>query len=306
MSQSENWSDYWEYESSKGEVFVDKLGNKHPELAEFWKQIFNDFQPTDRIIDLASGAGSIFHSVSHQTYLNLYAVDISNVALVRLQEDIPQAQVQIGSCDNLSFSDSSFEHVLSQFGIEYSTEDGFYEALRIMTLKGDFVALVHYKNGYIDDRNATELEGVDLLIDSSFVDLSKKIANSFNNKDTTRTQTYFKEFSAIEPIVHAYCVKHSSGMTAHCYNGCKRLLQEYAKYNHADVIEWFENMHQELQQAQVRLLNMRGVAFSKDRMSKMVDALVKKGAKELSVEPFVLGQHDKPVAWILKFKKRTN
>ncbi len=31
--------------------------------------------------------------------------------------------------------------------------------------------------------------------------------------------------------------------------------------------------------------------------------LVKKGAKELSVEPFVLGQHDKPVAWILKFKK---
>ena len=305
MSQSENWSDYWEYESSKGEVFVDKSGKKHPELAEFWKQVFNDFQSTERIIDLASGAGSVFNSINHQFFLNLNAVDISDIALQRLKEDIPQARVQIGSCSNLSFSDSSFEHVLSQFGIEYSTEDGFYEALRIMALNGDFTALVHYKNGYIDDRNASELEGIELLIEGSFVDLSKKIAHSFNSKNTAISQTYVQKFSAIEPQVHAYCMKHRFGMPAHCYNGCKKLLQEYAKYSHSDVIQWFENIQQELEQARSRLQNMRSVAFSKDRMATMTDVLLKKGAKGLSVEPFVLSQHDKPVAWILKFKKES-
>lgn len=305
MSQSENWSNYWEYESLKGEVFVDKSGNKHPELAEFWKQVFNDFQSTEQIIDLASGAGSIFHSVNHQTFLNLHAVDISDIALERLQEDIPQAQVQIGTCSNLPFSDHSFDHILSQFGIEYSTEDGFYEALRIMAINGDFTALVHYKDGYIDDRNASELEGIELLIEGAFVNISAKIANSFNSKNTLLTQKYVQEFSAIEPLVHAYCTKHGSGMPAHCYSGCKRLLQEYAKYNHADIIQWFENMQQELEQSRVRLQNMRSVAFSKDRMAIMTETLLKKGAKGLSAETFILSQHDKPVAWILKFRKES-
>lgn len=303
MSQGENWSDFWEYESSKGEVFVDKFGNKHPGLAAFWNQLFKNFKSNDRIIDLASGAGSIFNSVNYQEFSNLYAVDISGVALKRLQQDIPKVQVQIGSCSKLSFPDTSFDHILSQFGIEYSTEDGFYEALRIMDFNGDFNALVHFKDGYIDHRNATELQGVDLLIDCSFVDISIKIANAFKNKNPTITQTHFKTFSSIEPLVHAYCAKHSSGMPAHCYNGCKRLLQEYAKYEHDDVIEWFENIQQELIQASERLQNMRSVAFSADRMSKMVDTLQKKGAKEISAEPFSLFQHDKPVAWFLTFKK---
>jgi len=303
MSQGENWSDYWKYESSKGEVFVDKSGNKHPELAEFWNQLFKNFKSTDRIIDLASGAGSIFNSINYQQFSKLHAVDISGVALKRLQQDIPKVQIQIGSCSKLSFPDTSFDHILSQFGIEYSTENGFYEALRIMDFNGDFNALVHYKDGYIDHRNATELKGVDLLIDYSFVEISTKIANAFKSKNTAKTQTYFQEFSSIEPLVHAYCAKYNSGMPAHCYNGCKRLLQEYAKYEHDDVIEWFKNMQQELIQASERLQNMRSVAFSKDRMVKMVDVLQKKGAKEISAEPFILVQHDKPVAWVLKFKK---
>ncbi|MFT6988519.1 MAG: ubiquinone/menaquinone biosynthesis C-methylase UbiE [Paraglaciecola sp.] len=303
MSQSENWSDYWEYESSKGEVFVDKSGNKHPELAEFWKQLFNNFQSTDRIIDLASGAGSIFNSVNYHKFSKLNAVDISGVALKRLQDDIPQVKVQIGSCSKLSFHDMSFDHVLSQFGIEYSTEDGFYEALRVMNVNGDFNALVHYKDGYIDDRNATELEGVELLIDGSFVEISTKIANAFKSKDASITQKHVKEFSSIEPKVHAYCDRHNSGMPAHCYHGCKRLLQDYAKYDHSDVIEWFKNMQQELIQARERIQSMRSVAFSKDRMDKMVDTLKEKGAKKISTEPFILIQHNKPVAWVLKFRK---
>jgi ubiquinone/menaquinone biosynthesis C-methylase UbiE len=305
MSQSENWSEYWKHESAKGEVFVDKSGNKHPQLAEFWEQLFSNFQSTDRIVDLASGAGSIFNSVKHQKFSKLHAVDISNVALKRLQKDIPQAQVQVGSCSKLPSPDACFDHVLSQFGIEYSTENGFYEALRIMDFKGDFTALVHYKDGYIDDRNATELEGVELLIDGSFVDIATKIASAFKSKNTTLIQSSVQEFSSIEPLVYAYCEKHNSGIPAHCYNGCKRLLQEYAKYDHEDVIEWFKNMQQELKQAQVRLINMRSVAFSKNRMSEMVEILVKKGAKNILAEPFILVHHDKPVAWILKFKKET-
>ena len=303
MSQSENWSDYWEYESSKGEVFVDKSGNKHPELAAFWKQLFNNFQPNERIIDLASGAGSIFNSVNYKNFSKLYAVDISGVALKRLQEDIPQVEVHIGSCNKLSFPEASFDHILSQFGIEYSTEDGFYEALRIMDFNADFNALVHYEDGYIDDKNATELEGVDLLIGCSFVDISTKIANAFKGENPKIIQTYVQEFSSIEPLVHAYCAKHKTGMPAHCYNGCKRLIQEYAKYDHADVIEWFKNMQEELLQASERLKNMRSVAFSSNRMGKMVDRLQSKGASEISAQPFILGKHDRPVAWVLKFKK---
>jgi ubiquinone/menaquinone biosynthesis C-methylase UbiE len=303
MSQSENWSDYWQSESAKGEVFVDKSGNKHPELALFWKQLFHNFQGTDRIIDLASGAGSIFNSVNHQKFSALYAADISDVALKRLQQDIPHVKVQVGSCSQLTFPDNSFDHVLSQFGIEYSTEEGFYEALRIMDFNGDFNALVHYKEGYIDHRNATELEGIDLLIDGSFVDISINIATAFASKNTATIQTYGQQFASVEPRVHAYCEKHKTGMPAHCYNGCKKLLQGYAKYEHIDVIEWFKNIQQELNQARERLQSMRSVAFSTDRMANMVDSLQEKGATALSAVPFTLAQHNKPVAWIVKFKK---
>jgi hypothetical protein len=48
---------------------------------------------------------------------------------------------------------------------------------------------------------------------------------------------------------------------------------------------------------------MRSVAFSTDRMANMVDSLQEKGATALSAVPFTLAQHNKPVAWIVKFKK---
>ena len=85
MTGSEQgWSDYWQREGAKGEVFVNAEGESHPALAEYWQRQLASVAGPARIIDLASGAGSIYAHLPEEHEFELFAADISPVALETL------------------------------------------------------------------------------------------------------------------------------------------------------------------------------------------------------------------------------
>ena len=115
MSNSEKgWTDYWKKDSADGEVFVNAQGERHPALAEFWRQQFECLPDGSRIIDLASGAGSVFAHLPEGHDHQLFAADISQVALKALEERFPGVTTIVCSADQVPLGDGSFDVVVSQ------------------------------------------------------------------------------------------------------------------------------------------------------------------------------------------------
>jgi cyclopropane fatty-acyl-phospholipid synthase-like methyltransferase len=84
IDSDKGWTDYWRKDSADGEVFVNAEGERHPALAEFWQAHFSDLREGSRVLDLASGAGSIYAHLPEEHTFQLSATDISDVALGRL------------------------------------------------------------------------------------------------------------------------------------------------------------------------------------------------------------------------------
>ena len=69
----------------------------------------------------------------------------------------------------LPLPDSSFDFVVSQFGVEYAGIDAFIEAARLVKPGGQLSLLCHYQDGYIDSKNQKMLEAAKIARHSNFI-----------------------------------------------------------------------------------------------------------------------------------------
>ena len=179
MSNTESdWSEYWENDSPKGEVFVTSQGEKHPALAEYWARTFQGQARGTKIIDLASGAGSVFACLPEDHGHELFAADISDVALTLLRERFPSAHTVACSAAKVPLDDESFDLVVSQFGIEYAGVEAFAEAARLLAEGGRLVALCHISGGHIDAGYQAQLREARVVEESDFIDIAKRLTTA--------------------------------------------------------------------------------------------------------------------------------
>ena len=95
------WSEYWEKEGADGEVFVNARGDKHPALADFWQAVFAGMPAGSRIVDIASGAGSIYAHLPADHGFELHAVDIAAEALQVLVSRIPDVRTTVAAAEDV-------------------------------------------------------------------------------------------------------------------------------------------------------------------------------------------------------------
>ncbi len=141
--QDKGWSDYWEKDGAAGgEVFVNAKGGRHPALAEFWLSRFADLAEGARVLDVASGAGSIYAHLDPGHGFDLNATDIAPEALEALAKRIEGVSTEVSGAENLPYEDASFDLVVSQYGIEYAGSEAFSEAARLVRPGGSLATLV--------------------------------------------------------------------------------------------------------------------------------------------------------------------
>ena len=116
----EYWSHYWENDGKDGEVFVNSQGERPGYLSDHWIKRFASMGSGNNILDIASGAGSIFDnlSVDQRAQNSIFACDISSQALAILKKRMPETKVLVCSSLKTPFLDESFDLVVSQFGID--------------------------------------------------------------------------------------------------------------------------------------------------------------------------------------------
>ena len=295
----QGWSDYWQQNTADGEVFVNAEGESHAELGEFWRSILAELEDGKRIIDLASGAGSIFANLPAAHGHALTAADISEVALTTLSERIGDVKTIVCSADNVPLEDGSFDLVVSQFGIEYAGLDAFSEAARLVAPGGRLVALCHYRDGYIDGANRAQLAEAHVVRDVQFIPKARRLTETTLAGDAAAQRQAEQDFlGAATPVAEAMR-RCKQGIHVHLFFGFRQLYENRTQYAPEDIFGWLDAIEDQLDTTIERLEHMRGAALSEADLDNVRERFEAAGGVNVEFTPFYTTGNELPVAWVV-------
>ncbi len=297
--QQEKWSEYWAQADTEGEVFVGKDGSSHPKLAEFWTAQFAGLSAGARVVDLACGAGSVFAHLAEPTSLELHGLDTSGEALELLLQRLPSVKTQIGSVSEPGYDSHSFDLVVSQFGIEYAGVDAFAAAARLVAAGGRFAALVHLKDGHIDQKNQRLLAGAKVAQASEFADRALDLVKAGIMGDKAAQDSAADAFVPAERSLGAEVMTNRNGLHAQLYTGFRHLFEQRQHYQPQDILLWLAKSKDALDTAFIRLESMCMAALSGDQINEVKGQLEAEGLAALEIEPFATPNNSLPIAWAI-------
>ncbi|MFP6809228.1 MAG: class I SAM-dependent methyltransferase [Pseudomonadales bacterium] len=298
MIQTDKWSDYWTQEGTSGEVFVNKSGDRHPQLAAYWQTQLSGAHSTSRIIDLACGAGSVFadldkHNDEHS--YELFGADLSTDALQLFQRRLPSTKVIACSASQLPFPSEAFDLVVSQFGIEYAGANAFTEAGDLVARGGRIAILCHHQDGYIDSKNKRLLAGAHSATNSNFISAALDLVrSSFANQNSDQSMS---KFNAAGEQLAATLKEYPEGIHHHLYFGFQQLFDRRSHYDESDIVDWLEAMRLDVDKNILRLTQMRQAARSEKEIRNICQMFTKQGLRKVGYSPFTISGNDLPVAW---------
>jgi SAM-dependent methyltransferase len=301
----QGWADYWQHDGDGGEVFVNAKGERHPALAEYWGAVFAEVSDKAAVIDIASGAGSIFAHLPAGHGLDLFAADIAAEALLALTDRIPGVTTTVCAADAVPYGDGRFELVVSQFGIEYAGINAFTEAARLVAPGGRLSCLCHVEDGYIDSNNKAQLEEASLVNETAFIDLAIELTKAAFSADATAMQRSEKAFVPAMKKVRAGIQRCPRGIHSHLYQGFQTLFEQRRAYDEADITSWLEEMQGDVNKNIDRLSRMRAAALSPADTIKITENLGSAGLQGIQFEPFTTPGNRLPVAWKLSATRPT-
>ena len=304
MRDSEKgWSDYWQKDSADGEVFVTAEGERHPALAEFWQAHFEKLEDGTRVIDLASGAGSVFAHLPEGHAFYLSAADISDVALKVLRERFPETNTVVCSADAIPLDDQSFDLVVTQFGVEYAGVSAFAEAARLVAPGGKFVGLCHIRDGYIDSANQRQLAEAKVLTRHGFIDRAMDLITAAFSGDQAALKQAQDKFALAATPVGEGMRRCRQGIHTYLFQGFGQLYERRQQYDLTDITGWLEAMRTELEVNLDRLGRMCEAALSEGEVRDIERIFEKHHLKDVHCTPLETAEHKLPIAWRLMARR---
>jgi len=302
-STDQGWADYWQQDGDGGEVFVNAAGERHPALAEYWSAVFEGVPDNASVIDIASGAGSIFAHLQADHGLKLFAADIAEEALEALADRVAGVTTTVCSADAIPYDNEYFDLVVSQFGIEYAGIDAFTEAARLVAPGGGLDCLCHVEDGYIDSNNKTQLEEANYVQESLFIGLCVDLLRAGYRDDVGEMQRTEAAFLPVARRVAQGMERCPRGIHSHLFQGFRKLFEERRSYDQAESMTWLGNMQAELDKNIDRLSRMRAAALSEADTGSITKNLGSAGLQEIQFELFTTAGNELPVAWKLSARR---
>jgi len=154
------WNSYW-----KSGVLhscpTSFKGNYSGVIAQFWARAAAQLGPGARVLDLATGNGSIPRLLGQMT-TNRIEIDAVDAADIAPAWSNGRAHVRFHPgvwMERLPFEGATFDAICSQFGIEYATRpDAWVEAARVLRPDGQVFLVLHHRHSVFagiarDERN---------------------------------------------------------------------------------------------------------------------------------------------------------
>ncbi len=297
MTETDQWSDYWNNEGTSGEVFINQSGERHPQLAAYWHTQISGAHSTARIIDLACGAGSIYSDLHKEHTFSLFGIDLSMDGLHLLRHRLPNTSTVVGSITGLPFPERIFDLVVSQFGVEYGGADAFSNAANLVNTGGRIAILCHIEDGYIDTRNKLHLGGAKLIIESDFIPRAIELVKSAFAREAKRREKAEAEFTEANNKIASILEQNPGGIHSHVFFGFKQLFQRIAHYDEADITTWLETIQLDVHKTRAKLDRITDVALSEGSVKQICRDFTHSGLRKVGYSPFAIAGNSLPIAW---------
>lgn len=165
----EHWTQYWHNTSSVNSFGEGEYKDGYNgELASLWEVLIDTWKANSKVLDLATGNGGLaLLCVNRQPYLNMYACDaadikpseILNTALEQYKSLEKIHFIGNQKIEELVFEDEFFDHIVSQFGLEYSQFNSSLQAIyRCLREEGSCHFMMHNDNSFITHNSSYGLQ----------------------------------------------------------------------------------------------------------------------------------------------------
>jgi ubiquinone/menaquinone biosynthesis C-methylase UbiE len=176
----DHWSQYWQNTSSVNSFGEGEYKDGYDgELASLWEVFIDTWKVNSKVLDLGTGNGGLaLLCVNMQPNIDMYACDAADI---KPSEILNTALEQFKGLENiqfignqkiedLAFEDEFFDHIISQFGLEYSEFNSSLKAIyRTLSKGGSCSFMMHNNNSFVTHNSATGLKVLSYFLKSGGV-----------------------------------------------------------------------------------------------------------------------------------------
>jgi ubiquinone/menaquinone biosynthesis C-methylase UbiE len=178
MGDRSAWDRYWQADRIASCMDGAGQSNYDDRIAAGWRAFFRTLPAGSRILDLCTGNGAVAVIAAevgsiHGKSFAITGIDLADIDPKRFVSRYGIIAngisfVAKANCEALSYADSSFDAVVSQYGVEYSDLDKtLAQAVRVLVPGGRLRLFMHAKEGTVVASTKKAIADADFLLDKA-------------------------------------------------------------------------------------------------------------------------------------------
>jgi len=318
-TDAQAWQDYWERTRRAG--VVPEIGARDPALRDFWLAFFTSCALADeghtRVLDLGCGHGAVTalaESVARNNlrHFRITCLDVSDAAIDLVKAQHPEVAAVCASADDIPLPDAFFDHVVSQFGIEYAPLEAAGEAARVLRPGGSVAFLMHLKNGAIWNECRDNRDALDGIHDSGALPaFIRLIEEALALRQGLGTRDAFEQadrdlapcVKAMEGVIQQHGREIGGGLVFRTYADIAHMYRKMNAFEPAEVIAWADRVQAAMAAWRERMQSMLDAALDETALMAWRERLAAGGLLMDPPARLTLGDPARDGAWILRGKK---
>lgn len=196
-----HWNEYWAqgHKTSFGSAFS---GGYEGVIKTTWERYFSNLKAHERVLDLCTGNASLLRIASDclpcDNKVSFTGVDYAEIEIKNVFSNLDEVNLAFNiNIENLPFESKSFDHVISNFGIEYSDlNKSISEAARVLADGGKLELVCHCHDSHIIKSNSAELSMLKVMLSKdNVIDKLEGLVNALAIRAENQSQSSSEEIS---------------------------------------------------------------------------------------------------------------
>ena len=302
MPETSIWNDYWHFDRLSSFDDEGRI-NYREEVAAGWRAFFEALPQGASILDLCTGNGAVAVLAAEASRrggkdFRIVAVDSADINpclyVKNHRDELATIEFRPGTpTERLPWPDSSFEAVVSQFGIEYSDlSESIPELARVVAAGGKARLFLHAAEGAVVQRSKLAIQEIDFLLHGTdlagkaqrclrdVAAVERKMDRSAGAQGAAReSRQAFLE--ALQETSRRIATATDPGVLRNSGKMLDALYQRRGQYDLAQMIGIAEGIRTEWRHHRGRLVAQIEAAVTSNQRAELAGKLKECGAKEV-------------------------
>jgi SAM-dependent methyltransferase len=303
MDERAAWDRFWSYDRLSSFGTGSGAGNYGEPIAAGWRDFFAALPAGARVLDLCTGNGAIaVIAVDSGDRLEVTGADLAAVRPAAFVTSNKQQLKQIRFLDHtpaeqLPLADSSFDAVVSQYGVEYSDlAQSLPEAVRVLAPGGRLRFATHAAEGAVAADTRRAIADADFLLDDlDFAEIAAACFQAILDVERGRAQGGAAQlaaqvrYSTFREGLQAIAQRAGAGagadaaMLTSVHGSLTTLFQQRSSHDDAALVAKVTDLRAEVEAHRQRQRALLAAALSTEQIAALAERLTSLGLTRVTI-----------------------